>query len=331
MRKLRFNGLVLTMAIASAVFFSWACGGGSSGGGETPPPQPLTPASMDQTTAETVTAMGMSLGDISDMSDSYLDSIQLSAIGGTQTSVPLAAWVMENVRAGFLAGDVINAGDASRAGLKSDNGDCEDSGTYAMSGTWTGPDEPGDVCEVSNATVTMTFSNCQEYGDAVNGTITVRITGNLCAPSGISLSFRGFSMTDSYSAMEVDANSFDMAMNTLQYSGSDLTHAQAILNGDITVNSLSMNFSQFIEDVTFSGSSQTISLSGSLSGGCLDGWVTFTTLSPIQANDYSDCPVGGSVQLSGDVDMVVSFYSDGSLTIDDQVYASCHDLPDTCQ
>lgn len=331
MRKLRFNKLVLAMAIASTVFFSWACGGGSSGGGETPPSQPLTPASMDQTTAETVMAMGMSLDDISDISDSYMDNIQLAAIGGTQTPVPLAAWVMENVRAGFLSGDVINLGDASRAGMGSDNRNCEDSGTYAISGTWSGPDEPTDVCQISNATVTMTFSNCREYGDTVTGTITVRINGNLCTPTGISLSFRGFSMSDSYSGMEVNANSFDMAMSASQYSGDDPTHIKTTLDGDITVNSLSMNFSQFVEDVTISGSSQTISLGGSLSGDCLDGWVTFTTLSPVQANDYSDCPVGGSVQLSGDVDMVVTFYSDGSLTIDDQTYASCHDLPGTCQ
>lgn len=332
MEKLRFNGLVFVLAMASAVLFCWSCGGGGGGGGEeTPTSQPLSPASMDQTTAETVTSMGMSLGDISEVSDSYVDSIQRLADGDSQTSAPLAAWVMEKIREGFLTGNVINAKNMSWAGLGSENGVCEDSGTFAMSGTWTGPDEPGDVCEVSNATVTMTFSNCQEYGDMANGTITIQIGGVLCAPTSISLSFRGFSLTDSYSGIDIDAQNFDMAMTELQYAGGDMTHEHVTLNGDISVNLLSMNFSQFSEDITVNGSDQTITLSGSLTGGCLDGWVTFTTLSPIQANDYSACPLGGSVQLSGDMDMVVSFNSDGSATIGDQSYASCQDLPDVCQ
>jgi hypothetical protein len=331
MRKLRLNGFVLAVTIASAMFFTWSCGGGSSGGGETPAPQPLTPAAMDQTTAETVTAMGMSLGDISEMSDSYVDSISRSADRASQTTMPLAAWVMEHIREGFLEGNVINEKNASRAGSGVENWACGDSGTHGISGTWTGPNEPSDICEVSDPTVTLSFSNCQEYGSAANGTITIHINGTLCAPTAVSLSFRGFSMTDSYSAMEVDAGNFDLAMTALQYSGDDLTHAYVTLNGDISVNAMSMKFSQFSEEVTSSGSSQTVSLSGSVSGGCLDGWVTFTTLSPVQANDYSECPVGGSVLLSGDMDMVVSFHSDGSLTIGDQDYTSCQDLPDICQ
>ena len=124
---------------------------------------------------------------------------------------------------------------------------------------------------------------------------------------------------------------FDLAMTALQYSSGDLTRVQVTLNGDIALNSYSMEFAKFSEDISYSGSAQTISVSGSLTGGCLDGWVTFTTLSPVQTNGYSECPVGGGMQISGDSDMMVTFNSDGSVNIGDQTYTSCNDLPDTCQ
>jgi hypothetical protein len=131
--------------------------------------------------------------------------------------------------------------------------------------------------------------------------------------------------------MQVEADHFDLAMTALQYSSGDLTHVQVTLNGDIALDSYSMEFAKFSEDISYSGSAQTISVSGSLTGGCLDGWVTFTTLSSVQAYGYSECPVGGSMQISGDSDMVVTFNSDGSVKIGDQTYTSCNDLPDTCQ
>ena len=335
MKKLRTTGLVLFMALASAVFLTWSCGGGSSGGGGEPPaPQPLSPASMDQTTAETVMAMGMTVGDISDISDSFLDRINgdARAAGADPQGAPsLAAWVLKNLQEGFLAGKVINVQDVSRAGSVDESDSCDESGSLRISGTWSGPDEPTDVCDVSNATVTLGFSNCQEYGDTVNGTVTISINGDLCAPTGISLRFRGFSLTDSYNSLEVEADSFDMAMTQLQYSGGEMTHSYATLNGDIALNSLDMKFSQFSEELTIGESTQTVSVNGSVSGACFDGWVTFTTLSPVQSDEYSECPLSGSVKISGDTDMVVSFYSDGSMTIGDQTYASCSDLPDVCR
>jgi hypothetical protein len=332
MKKWSFKWSVLFVALASAFFFAWSCGGGGGGGGGTPAAQPLTPASLDQTAAETATAMAMSSSDISEISNSFVDNIYDRASGpDLQASRSLAAWVLGRVRKGFLAGKIIRQRDDSRAGSSSESGNCDDSGTYGISGTWSGPDEPSDICNVSNLTATMTFSNCQEYGETSNGTITIHISGNLCAPTAISLSFNGLSYSDNYSAMQVEADHFDLAMTALQYSSGDLAHVQVTLNGDIALNSYSMEFAKFSEDISYSGSAQTISVSGSLTGDCLDGWVTFTTLSPVQTNGYSECPVGGGMQISGDSDMMVTFNSDGSVNIGDQTYTSCNDLPDTCQ
>jgi hypothetical protein len=332
MRTLRFNWIVLAVSMVSIMFFTWSCGGGGGGGGDTPAPQQKTPATMDQNTAKMATAMGMSLGDINDISGSYLDQIGTRAVGpDSQQALSLFAWVMNNLHEAYLAGNVINENIPSRAGSGGDSGNCAESGSFNMSGTWSGPNDPGDACEVSNATVTFAFSNCREYGDLANGTVTIHVDGNLCTPTAISMNFRGFSATSNSYGIAVNANNFDLAMTAMQFSGDVLTHAKMTLNGDIAVNSFNMQFSQFIEDVTSDGSSQTVSVSGSVTGDCLDGWVTFTTLSPIQGDASGECPIGGSVQLSGDLDMVVSFNSDGSLSIDNQTYPSCQDLPDTCQ
>ncbi len=335
MKKLSLMRYVLIAAIFSAVFFAWSCGGGGGGGGggQTPAAQPLTPASMDQTTAETVTAMAMSSGYITDISDQFVDAINERASGADiQPSRSLGAWALARVREGFLAGKIIDEQNESRAGSSSfPEEDCEDSGTWQLSGTWTGPDEPTDICQVSNATVTMIHSHCQEYGENIDGTVIVQISGNMCAPTGISLAFNDFSMTDSHSALQINSSDFDIAMTALQWSGDVMTHAKITFNGDIAVDEFDMEFSQYSQEASISGSNQTITISGSMTGGCLDGWVTFTTLSPVHDDDYSDCPVGGSVRISGSTDMVVTFNSDGSLTIGDQEYASCYDLPEVCQ
>lgn len=334
MKKLSFKWAVIFMVLASAVFVAWSCGGGGGGdgGGGTTGSQPLTPATLDQTTAETATSMAMSSGDINDMSGLFLDMLGRASGSEAQASESLAAWSLKQIRESFSAGNIVNTQGDTRAGSDvSPVMDCDYSGTWQISGSWTGPDSPSDICQVSNLKATMTFLNCQDYNESVHGTISLSVSGNACAPTGISIGFSGFSLADGYSGLQFNAAQFDMAMTGLQYSGGEMTHAKVALNGDITADSMNMEFSQYSQDISDNGTMQTISISGSLTGDCLDGWVTFTTQQPIQVYDYADCPFSGSVQISGDSDMMVTFNSDGSMTIGDQDYPSCNSLPDTCQ
>jgi hypothetical protein len=328
MKKLSFKWGVLLMALFAAAFLSWSCGG-SSGGGTTAS-QTLTPADIDASSAATVTGMAMSTGDISDFAGTWVDRIIYNDTAAQQTrsSLSLAAWVLEKIREGFASGSIVNENDLSRGAIEIPPEDCGEGGTVSLSGTWTGADD-AELCDVSNATITMRFSNCVESGESVNGTISVHISGNLCAATAMSISFNGFSLNSS--EMNVTANDFDLSMTALQWSGEDITHMTVTLDGDIAVDSYSMQFAQYAVDITTSGSDQTIMISGSLSGDCLDGWVTFTTLEPVQASDSSECPYGGSVQISGSTDITVVFNSDGSLEVGDQHYASCAALPDSCQ
>ena len=327
MKKLSFKWIVLLMALSAAAFLVWSCGGSSGGGGT--PSQQLTPANIDASSAAIVTGKAMSTGDISDFASRWTDVIYSeTAAQQAQPSKSLAAWVLDKVREGFVSGTIINENDLSRGAVENPPEACGDSGTVSFTGTWTGADD-AEPCDISNATVTIRFANCVESGESANGTIVVHFSGNLCAPTAMSISFNGFSMVNS--GMDVTADDFDLSMTALQWSGDDITHMKVTLDGDIAVDSYSMQFASYAVDITTSGSDQTITISGSLTGACLDGWVTFTTLEPVQASDSSECPFGGSVRISGSTDITVVFNSDGSLEVGDQHYASCEDLPDSCQ
>lgn len=331
--KADFKWIILVVLILPAVFFAWSCGGGGGdaggGGGE-----PLTPAILDQSTAEVATVIATSSGDIGDLSDQYIDDIYRGAAGpDTPQSMALGGWVLKRVQDAFIAGDVVNEEEMVRAGSGSESGACEISGTYSISGRWTGPDEPDDICQVSDATVTIAVSNCVEYGETTNGSIVVSISGNLCQPTAMSVSFSNFTYDDG--GLHIESADFDMAMTNLQWSGDDPSSLRLTLDGDIAVDDLSMAFSQYTMDVSNNGSVETATVNGSLSGGCIDGWVTLTTISSIHRNVYDDCPYEGSIQIAGaqDVTFIVEFNSDGSVDIGDQHYDSCNDpaLPDQCR
>jgi len=74
----------------------------------------------------------------------------------------------------------------------------------------------------------------------------------------------------------------------------------------------------------------TVELSGSLTGGCLNGWVTFETEVPIAVSDTDDCPSAGQLTLSGEWEITVIFNPDGSMDIGDVHYDSCDDVVGSC-
>jgi hypothetical protein len=337
MKNGRLKGGILVLMVIAVVLFSWSCGGGgrdgSSNTNSNSSPTALTPAGMDQEAAEHVAAMSMVSADISDFSGAWADDFVYARAAGSQRlkAISLGDWAYDRVKEAFRSGTVRNAQDQSRSGSYTDTDACL-SGTAKISGTWTGPNEPDDACEVSDATMTMTFSNCQESNESIDGVITVKISGNLCSPTAMSVAFNSLSLTEGDSSVQVDSEDFQMKMTELQWSssGDELTHVKATLNGDIAMNSFAVEFYHYVENTTINGSNQTITISGSLTGSCLDGWVTLTTLSPIVTDGSSECPVGGSIRLSGTSDVIITCHSDGSMDIGETQYA-CQDLPDACQ
>lgn len=332
MKKPSLKRFIFLAVIFAALFFTWSCDSDSNS--TTSAPQTMTPATMDQTTAETAAVMTMSTGAINDVSDTFVDEIR-SAAPDTQPAKSLASWALARLRKEVLSRRVANEQDERRSGSNTESGSCDEAGTYTASVTWDGPDPLTDLCDASNITATSTFSNCQEFDESLNGVCTITLTGNLCAPSSTSFDFSNFSYADFET--EIIALSMQMSLTEMEYSGEVLTHLTTTFNGDIYLNtrdiSLDMEFRQYAIDMSINGSDQTTTISGSFTGSCMDGWVTITTLDPILTNDSSECPVGGRVRLSGKSDIIVIFNSDGSMTVGEESFDSCEDenLPDECQ
>jgi hypothetical protein len=109
----------------------------------------------------------------------------------------------------------------------------------------------------------------------------------------------------------------------------------ATFNGDVSGStggvSDAMNFSNFNITNTETSEGDSATVSGAISGSCFTGWVTFATIEPVFTPYYADCPTAGQVTLSGDGEVTVTFNSDYSVTVGDTEYASCENLPQTCQ
>jgi hypothetical protein len=230
----------------------------------------MTPATMDQTTAETVAVMTMSTGEINDVSDTFVDEIR-SAAPDTQPAKSPASWALARLRKEVLSRCVTNEQDVRRSGSNTESGSCDEAGTYTASVTWDGPDPLNNLCDASNATATSIFSNCQDFDESLNGTCTITLTGNLCMPSSTSFDSSNFS----YSNFETQINtlSMQMSLTEMEYSGEVLTHQTTTFNGDIYLNtsdiSLDMEFRQYAVDMPVNGSDETTTISGSFTGSCM--------------------------------------------------------------
>lgn len=109
----------------------------------------------------------------------------------------------------------------------------------------------------------------------------------------------------------------------------------ATFNGDVSGStsgvSGAMNFSNFkITDTETSGG-DSATISGSISGSCFNGWVTFATIEPVFTPYYGYCPTSGQMTVAGDGEVTVTFNSDFSVTVGETEYASCENLPQTRQ
>lgn len=325
--------LVKLLVVCSMVFWLSACGnnddddGGSADDG-------LSSASMDQTTAENALALAMQAGDLSDMSWSWLDHVYYLSVGpNTEGAISMADWALKSIKKAFDAGTIAREQGENRAAVPSGTMACDDSGTVDVELSWAGPEDPTDVCDISDLTATLSYNNCVENGEAVNGTVKLLLGDNLCAPLTMSVSFEQFAIIYNSGDTRVACEEFRLAMNDIQVNADNgvLTHVTAAMNGDIAVDAVSAEYFEYTEDITVDGDDNEINISGALTGACIDGWVTITTLSPVLYNDNDACPTGGSLRLSGTSDITATFNSDGGLTIGDVNYTSCEDLPQECR
>jgi hypothetical protein len=318
----------VTIVCLLSIAFIGCGGGGSSdgGGGGT-----LLPANLDQSTAEIATALAMSTSTLTDFSDMWINEISRSAAIDSHQSVNLSVWALRTLREAFAAGTVVNQSNLLRAGSESFSDSC-DSGTISMNAIWTGSDNPVDDCQISDLHSTLTMSNCVQFGEQVDGVITISISGTLCDPTSVSIGFNNLTYAD-MGGMQISSDHLDMTMAVLSGTFDNPSQLRATIDGDMSMGAVDVEFSSYTEELSISGSMAEVRVNGSLSGSCLDGWVTVTTITPIRSYGGEICPIQGQVQISGaGADFLVTMNSDGSMDIGDAHYDTCEDpaVPDSC-
>jgi hypothetical protein len=310
LRKPRYWAMLIAMICILS------CGGsdGDDGSGETT----LTPAAVDDTTAAEAVSMAFAAEPLMSLDD---DFEILSASSDTRPSIKIADWAFRRVKE-----EIFSTGFYKAAGSVSESENCT-TGNITMNITWDGPETVTDCSQASNVNATLQFNQCSESGTYIDGKIDLHIPGNLCNPSAMSMDFVNVTIQGDDVNARMNSFSIDFSMS------GDTT--SATFNGDVSGNtggvSDAMNFSNFNITNTETSEGDSATVSGAIGGSCFTGWVTFTTIVPVITPNYADCPTAGQVTLSGDGEVTVTFNSDYSVTVGETEYASCENLPQTCQ
>lgn len=208
---------------------------------------------------------------------------------------------------------------------------------------------PGDICSIIPTAFSMDFYNFRSQDQVTDTDLSMDVsmdfsniqydtynymTGMNCSIDGL------MSGTVEGTAINLSYNNFNILFSNLEYDAYDnFKKMTATLNGSfsgtIYGESLNENYSGmiFTYEETTSNSLQGIlySLNGQYKGSCLDGWITFQTITPVFQPYSSDCPTSGHITITGNGEATVVFKNDHSttITVDDQTleYTTCEDLP----
>lgn len=325
MNLLKMFTIVLSIGLLSVFMVSCDSGGG---GGDA-----RTPATIDQSSGESAVNLAFTTSELNDGLLSITDSFV--GMGTEEGKAPITPLIKPIFR--FIERRVYDD-QQIYSGLGSDSIDetCEGGGSISGSLDWDGPSVPDGCSDVSNLKGDITVTNCGDfYPFAVHGTCTFAINGPLCNPTSIVIQYTNYSVTSSTQPDYYSMDSFSLDVNGIQWAGDMITQQSLVLNGDLQGNIFGHNFSaeyyKYTTDIKSTNDFDfTVELSGSLTGGCFSGWVTFATDVPIAFSETDNCPSEGQLTLSGEGEMTVIFNPDGSMEIGESHYDSCDDVGKDC-
>jgi hypothetical protein len=224
-------------------------------------------------------------------------------------------------------------------------------GTETLNGTMV-MSIPGDLCDDTPSSYSISFNNARFQDTGADSDIIFNLTMNF---SNVQYDANDYvtSMDESVSGSivgtveDTDANisyeDFSASCSGIEYDVDDnVVKATAVVNGRFYGTVEGDQFDEQYDDLTYSFEPTTINLvsgvlvliNGRYRGACMDGWVTFETLTPIFIPESSLCPTSGQVKISGNGQAIVTFNADGSVNIDVGgsvlPFATCDELP-TCR
>ncbi len=304
----------------------FSCGGG--GGGESTPGNNTV---IDTQTAEEATGIALMSRVVM---DSALDiAIEPQSIDTPSNKIDTFMNVAVNTtlnKAISKINEIISSSKSEKsiAGYNSVSAFCSGGGWMSYTMLWEGPDISYTCYDINNLYYRIDADNCWESGMKMDGTIIIAFTGNMCAPSSITIEYSGVSMDIPQINFYFTSKSFNLSFTEMQWSSYGFAHLKTTMTGDISATYLGEtymaqynNFS--IDLTTYDGIEYIFYIDGSITGGCFGGWITFQTISPIHQTIYDTCPHSGILKIIGNGEVIIQFNNDGSVNIGTWYYPSC--------
>jgi hypothetical protein len=316
--------IILTLSIMS-------CGGGGDGEGISDGDSGIPSQTVNQETSQQIIGITMLSQEISSIGTDLSDyDIPLQITQDTQ-SLNIAGRILKKVEKEIpLFNETVQIAGNESGQLICDTG----SASYSLS--WDGPSYPEYCWDIRNPQVNLTLYNCVEGSTNMNGSVSLSYSGDLCSPpSAFAIYFSNLSLSDPSLDLYFYSSSFQLSFTEAEWISLTIPHVKVTFNGDLSASyrgdDYSVSYSNFFlildsnDFVNFQ-----VTLGGSLTGGCLNGWYTLETIEPVLINIYQECPTGGKVKILGNGEMIYQFNSDGSVNIGDTYYSSCLVLDRAC-
>lgn len=173
----------------------------------------------------------------------------------------------------------------------------------------------------------MIFSDCNEGGIIMDGTVTV--TGNETAAT---MTLSNFTMTLDSEIIFYESLTYSFTLN----SAYEISSMSITMNGYTSIFGERTDYLNYTLTMSMDNlSAITFSVNGFVKTDCLGGWIEIRTTENIQINDIDPCPTAGQIVIGGNASSItIDFNSDGSVNVSGSVtdyYSSCLSLPgDTC-
>jgi hypothetical protein len=173
----------------------------------------------------------------------------------------------------------------------------------------------------------MIFSNCNEAGLTMDGTVTV--SGNETAGT---MTLSNFTMTLDGEIVFYESLTFSFTLNAaLEINSMSIT-----MDGYTSIFGERTDYKNYTFTMTMDNlNAITFSINGLIKTDCLGGWIEIRTTENIQINYIDPCPTTGQIVIGGNASSItIDFNSDGSVNVSGSVtdyYPSCESLPvDSC-
>ncbi len=173
----------------------------------------------------------------------------------------------------------------------------------------------------------MIFSNCNESGMIMDGTVTA--SGNETAAT---MTLSNFTMTLDNEIAFYESLTYSFTTN----ANYEINSMSITMDGYTNIFGERTEYQNYTFTMNMNDLSViSFSVNGLIKTDCLGAWIEIRTVENIQINDVDPCPTAGKIVINGNASgITVDFNADGSVNVSGSVtdyYGSCLSLPgDTC-